>query len=158
MTTIGTGFWVREIFWLEAGCKCLYLQSSLLSSMTRGYWYPQPKDAAGLNKMEGVRTVSYSSSLSFGDGLLWWLRIRLQCGRPGFDPWVGKIPWRRAWQPTPVFLPGESPWTEESIGLHSMGPQRVWHNWATNHTHTHHLDNNYISYLLTLSRFFKKQY
>ena len=29
-------------------------------------------------------------------------------GRPGFHPWVGKIPWRRAWQPTPVFLPGES--------------------------------------------------
>ena len=26
----------------------------------------------------------------------------------GFDPWMGKIPWRRAWQPTPVFLPGES--------------------------------------------------
>ena len=25
-----------------------------------------------------------------------------------FDPWGGKIPWRRAWQPTPVFLPGES--------------------------------------------------
>ena len=28
--------------------------------------------------------------------------------RWGFDPWVGKIPWRRAWQPTPVFLPKES--------------------------------------------------
>ena len=28
--------------------------------------------------------------------------------RRGFDPWVGKIPWRRALQPTPVFLPGES--------------------------------------------------
>ena len=28
--------------------------------------------------------------------------------RHGFDSWVGKIPWRRAWQPTPVFLPGES--------------------------------------------------
>ena len=27
--------------------------------------------------------------------------------RRGFDPWVGKIPWRRAWQPTPVFFPGE---------------------------------------------------
>ena len=25
----------------------------------------------------------------------------------GYDPWVGKIPWRRAWQPTPVFLPGK---------------------------------------------------
>ena len=28
--------------------------------------------------------------------------------RCGLDPWVGKIPWRKAWQPTPVFLPGES--------------------------------------------------
>ena len=35
-------------------------------------------------------------------------------GDPGLIPWVGKIPWRRAWQPTLVFLPGESPWTEET--------------------------------------------
>ena len=31
-----------------------------------------------------------------------------QCRRCGFDLWVGKIPWRRKWQPTPVFLPGKS--------------------------------------------------
>ena len=31
-----------------------------------------------------------------------------QCGRPRFDPWVGKIPWRRKWQPPPVFPPGKS--------------------------------------------------
>jgi len=35
-------------------------------------------------------------------------RIHLQCSRHRFDPWVEKIPWRRAWQPTPVFLSGES--------------------------------------------------
>ena len=40
--------------------------------------------------------------------LLRWSRIRLQCRRPWFHPWVGKIPWRREWQPTPVFLPGNS--------------------------------------------------
>ena len=34
-------------------------------------------------------------------------RICLQCGRPRFNPWVGKIPWRREWQPAPVFWPGE---------------------------------------------------
>ena len=34
-------------------------------------------------------------------------RIYMQCGIPGFDPWVRKIPWRREWLPTPVFLPGE---------------------------------------------------
>ena len=32
--------------------------------------------------------------------------------RPGLNPWVRKIPWRRKWQPTPVFLPGKSPWKE----------------------------------------------
>ena len=30
-----------------------------------------------------------------------------ECRRPGFDPWVGKIPWRRERLPTPVFWPGE---------------------------------------------------
>ena len=34
-----------------------------------------------------------------------------------FDPWDGKIPWRRAWQPTPISLPGESERTEEPGGL-----------------------------------------
>ena len=42
-----------------------------------------------------------------------------RCKRRGFNPWVRKIPWKRAWQPTPVFLPGE---------FHG---QRAW--WATAH-------------------------
>ena len=45
--------------------------------------------------------------------------------RGGFDPWIGATPWRRVWECTPVFLPGESPWTEESGGLQSMGSQKV---------------------------------
>ena len=40
--------------------------------------------------------------------------------------WVRKIPWIREWQPTPVFLPGESLWTEET----SIGSQRVGHDWS----------------------------
>ena len=51
--------------------------------------------------------VTHSSIL----GLPWWLRwqrIHPQWGRPGLDSWVGKIPWRKGWQPTPVFLLGES--------------------------------------------------
>ena len=39
-----------------------------------------------------------------------------RCRRRGFDPCVRKIPWRRKWQPTPVFPPGKSPWTEEPGG------------------------------------------
>ena len=36
--------------------------------------------------------------------------------RHGFDPWVGKIPWKRIWQPTPVFLPGESHGQRSLVG------------------------------------------
>ena len=36
------------------------------------------------------------------------LPATLETQGPGFNPWVGKIPWRREWQPTPVFLPGKS--------------------------------------------------
>ena len=43
------------------------------------------------------------------------------------EPWVRKIPWSMAWQPTPVFLPGEFPWTKEPGGLQPMGLQRVRH-------------------------------
>ena len=51
--------------------------------------------------------------------------------RHRFDPWVGKVPWRRrAWQPTSVFLPRESPWTEEPSGLQSIGSQRIGHDWS----------------------------
>ena len=35
---------------------------------------------------------------------------------PGFDAWVGKIPWRRAWRPTPIFLPGESQGQRSLLG------------------------------------------
>ena len=35
-------------------------------------------------------------------------RMAVQCRRPRFDPWIEKLPWRRAWKTTSVFLPGES--------------------------------------------------
>ena len=50
-----------------------------------------------------------------------------RCRRQGFNPWVGKIPWSRKWQPTPVFLPGEphgqrnpagfSPWSHKESDM-----------------------------------------
>ena len=52
--------------------------------------------------------------------------------RSEFIPWVGKSPRSRKWQPIPVFLSGESPWTEEPGRLQSLGSQRVRHDWVTN--------------------------
>ena len=44
-----------------------------------------------------------------------------ECRRPRFYPWVGRIPWRRGWQPTPVFLPGESHGQKRLVGYHPWG-------------------------------------
>ena len=55
--------------------------------------------------------------------------------RHGFDPWVGKISWRRAWQPTPVFLPekfhgqrsllGCSPWGRSQTQLKGLSAHKL---------------------------------
>ena len=55
--------------------------------------------------------------------------------RPGFDPWIRKIPWRRKWQATPAFA-WRIPWTEELGSLQSVGLQRVTHDLVTKHTHS----------------------
>ena len=44
-----------------------------------------------------------------------------RCRSHGFDPWVGKIPWRRKWKPTPVVLAWRIPWTEEPVGYSPWG-------------------------------------
>ena len=49
------------------------------------------------------------------------LEIWIQIQRPGFDPWVGKITWRREWLPTPAFLPGEFHGQRSLVGYRPWG-------------------------------------
>ena len=48
-------------------------------------------------------------------------KFHLQCRRPGFNPWVRKIPWRRKWHPTPVLLPGKSHRQRSLVGYSPWG-------------------------------------
>ena len=99
---------------------------------------------------------------SYVFGLPWWLSGKESACNvgdlgwiPGSDPWVWKIPWRRAWQPTPVFLSGESSWTEAPGRLQSMGSQRVGHDQVTKHTHGHlGSDNSFCGVCLVHGRIF----
>ena len=50
--------------------------------------------------------------------------------RIGFDPWVGKIPWRRARAAHSNILAWRIPWAEEPGGLQSMGSHRVRQDWS----------------------------
>ena len=57
-----------------------------------------------------------------------WQRISLPCRshkRCGFSPWLGKVPWRRAWQPPPVFLPGESHGQRSLAGCSPQGCEEL---------------------------------
>ena len=62
--------------------------------------------------------MELSKEYSSSDGKEFY---HLQCRRPWFDSWIGKIPWRREWQPTPVFLPGEF------HGQRSLASYHPWH-------------------------------
>ena len=71
----------------------------------------------GLGRHQG-RTVPDETEAGFPGGAS-GKESDCQCRRPGrcgFNPWLGKIPWRRAWLPTPVFLPGESHGQRSLVG------------------------------------------
>ena len=66
-------------------------------------------------------------------------RILLQCGRLGFNPRMRKIPWRREWQSTPVFLPAESHGQSNQEGYNckeSDTTEQLTHTHTHTHTHT----------------------
>ena len=80
------------------------------------YGLLEPKARAGTSPHGSTHSLTFRGFPGGASGkeLACQYSRRKRCG---FNPWVGKVPWRRAWQPTPVFLPGES---------HG---QRAW--WAT---------------------------
>ena len=54
------------------------------------------------------------------------VKVHLQCRKPGFNPWVRKIPWRRAWQLTPAILPGKSHRLRSLVGYSPPGVAKSW--------------------------------
>ena len=75
--------------------------------------------------------------------------ICLQCRRPRFDPWVGKISGRREWLPNPVFLPGEFH-GQRSLAGYSPRGQRAGHSWVTNTL-------TFTMYILFIPYFYSQQ-
>ena len=76
-----------------------------------------------------ISDLDLEMSLKYHTRLPWWLRwwsICLQSRRPGFDPWVGNIPWRRKWQPTPVLLPRKSYGRRSLVQATAHGVTKSW--------------------------------
>ena len=89
--------------------------------------------------MDGWLWGALSRKQSLGEGLKGEHSLFITCrvfhlSYPGSPPWVGKIPWRRAWQPTSVFLPGESHGQRNLAGYNLAGLWRVGHDWEAKHS------------------------
>ena len=73
-----------------------------------------PKFGSICNTFQFLIVFSFTKRKAFQCILTWNETLNIHClqcrrhGGPGFDPWVRKISWRRKWQPTPAFFPGES--------------------------------------------------
>ena len=81
-------------------------------------------------------------------GLLWWLsdnEFACKCKRRRFDSWVGKIPWKRQWQPTPVFLLGKSHRQRSLKGCSPWGHKRVVHELASKRQQQQHIESSQVS-------------
>ena len=105
-----SGFWDPPVTWKQSHICCSE-KLALSKGSSRVAW-----DSGHLEE------TLWDNSWSFAQGGIWGphrgfpsgsagKRILQQCRRHGkhrLNPWVGKISWRRKWQPTPVFLPGES--------------------------------------------------
>ena len=73
----------------------------------------------------------------------------MQCWRPRFNPWVGKTPRRREWQPTPVFLPGNFHWQGSLTGYSPWGRKESdTTQWLT---HTRHSVKQFAFILYSIS-------
>ena len=94
--------------------------------MDRGAWWA-PVHGVSETDMTELLSVTHSSlEEGFPGGSA--VRICLQCRscrRRGFNPWVRKVPWRRAWQPVPVSLPGESHGQRSMEGYSSPGHKEL---------------------------------
>ena len=75
-------------------------------------WIRANPNSLIFNLISFVKTLSPNRAYQVAQ----MVKICVQCRRPGFYPWVGKNPWRRAWQPTPVFFPGKSHGQRSLVG------------------------------------------
>ena len=117
-----------NLSYLRVSLFCFSLDAGSLSSL----WVYRPECLNFTDSYSERHKGCYCHGLAVHLQAVWGFpgvsdsRVHLQCRRPGFDPWIGKIPAAHS-----SILSWRIPWTEETGGLQSMGSQRVGQTEAT---------------------------
>ena len=112
---------------------CVGAQPIMVAQREEGRQDPRGREHGGLRRLlEGASQhrpngVKQGHLKQPGNWEMVSQRLCLQCGRPRFDPWVGKTPLEKGMATHPSVLAWRIPWTEEPGGLYSTGSQRVGH-------------------------------
>ena len=117
--------YVLDFFTSQRNLGIIYDKKGFLSSSAGKESACNARDPSLIPGLESSPTEGYPLQCSWSSLVVQMVKNPPTMRETWFDPWVGKISWSWAWQPTPVFLLGESPWTEEPGGLQAMGLQRV---------------------------------
>ena len=105
----------------EEGCLIGICCSSVTES-----WHSLQSHGSSVHGISQARILGFPVGLDSKESAC-------QCKRGRFNPWAGKIPWRREWQPTPEFLPGKHPGQRNLAHyFQSMRSQTVRHDGMTN--------------------------
>jgi len=101
-----------------------YLTFMCAEGSHTGMWYLALDNSSEYKCIYLRWSTAGTTSKYVCDGLPWWLKGKestCQCRKHGFDPQLEKIPWRRKWQPTLVFLPGKSHGQRGLVGYSPWG-------------------------------------
>ena len=111
----------QEIWVQSLGGEDSLQYSCLENPVDRGAWWATVHSVA--NSSIRLKQLSVYAHMNSLRGLPWWLcgkESTCQCRRRRLNSWVRKIPRRRKWQPTPVFLPGESHGRRSLTTIHGV--------------------------------------
>ena len=117
--------WIMKLKWCDK--NAIFFSQSLDSASSVGFMLYKL-----LNIMLKMTHMTPPVCLDSKESLL-------QCGRPRFDPWIGKIHWRREWQPTP--LPGELHGQKSLVGYCPWGTESDISEWLTHLITPHQVSN-----------------
>ena len=122
------------ISWSGAKSLKYVNRASLVAQLVKNLPAIQETPVQFLGREDPMERVGYPLQYSWASLVAQMVKNPPAMWESWVRSWVEKIPGRRACQPTPVFLPRDSPWTQEPGGLQSMGSQRVRHDWVTQHS------------------------